>query len=240
MALNAGNSLDGPHKAHGLRNVMRVDHLTYQNHFARFDLCLDQCPCIAAKMPLRAGRACLLKSYFIACQVVLLIDLGQALRRRPNPTTGRRPRIFPAAARGAHARRRLPVRGRHHLAHHQALKATASITQNRHPVRANSRCTGKRRRRRSLNTNLRPRHPVEFGRKKFRARRLLGQIEIICFPMGQAARPGVGGSPPTAALSPSWESPVAIPNFGCRARAALSLTDKKSANTKSRRSIASM
>ena len=55
MALNAGDSLDGPHKAHGLRNVMRVDHLTYQNHFARFDLCLDQCPCIAAKMPLKGG-----------------------------------------------------------------------------------------------------------------------------------------------------------------------------------------
>ena len=55
MALNAGDSLDGPHKAHGLRNVMRVDHLTGQHHLARFDLCLDQCPRIAAKMPLKGG-----------------------------------------------------------------------------------------------------------------------------------------------------------------------------------------
>jgi len=37
--------------------------------------------------------------------------------------------------------------------------------------------------------------------------------------MGQAARPGAEASPPTVALSPSWESPVAIPNFGCRPQA---------------------
>jgi hypothetical protein len=37
MAFNAGYSLDGPRKAHGLRNMVRVDHLTSQNHLARFN-----------------------------------------------------------------------------------------------------------------------------------------------------------------------------------------------------------
>ena len=152
-----------------------------------------------------------------------LLDLGQPLRAS-EPNLQRGGRVSSAAARGAHAGRQLPVRGRHHLARHQALKAKTYRFD--HAITASgsgeSHCTGKRRRRRSLNTNLRPRHPVEFGRKKFRARRLLGQIEIICFPMGQAARPGAEASPPTAALSPSWESPVAIPNFGCRPQATFS------------------
>ena len=37
-AFHASYSLDGPHKAHGLRNVMRVDHLTRQHHLAGFYL----------------------------------------------------------------------------------------------------------------------------------------------------------------------------------------------------------
>ena len=55
MAFNAGYSLDGSHKAHSLCNIMRIDHQTSQKHSARFYLCFDQCPCIAADVPLKGG-----------------------------------------------------------------------------------------------------------------------------------------------------------------------------------------
>ena len=65
MAFNAGYSLDGPRKAHGLRNMVRVDHLTSQNHLARFYLCLDQCPCIAAEVPIEGEADAKRISWFV-------------------------------------------------------------------------------------------------------------------------------------------------------------------------------